>query len=450
MRLKHLIFLLLPLTALLLSSFFNSATASENDNIRGLAHNDLYGYISFNCLDDDSSARFPFTFPISFNIPPCDFSQHGVNLDLDNNFSGMAWSPSLGFIDFSATSTPPDNYAFNSNCTATCNVSNSCTACYNENDQRVYGWGQVISDGRWIELNGGSPPTTMTNYTNPQPGIFSGYASSTFGAISFNCSNDSSCYSFDYKVWFWKLELREMSAPNWSFSDACDTVARKAVFKWSRRGGIQSAYRIIINTTNSTSSPVFDSGKISGTAAQITCPGALCAFTPAYNETYYWWLQLWNENDEATELFQFDTSGTGVLTDNLAANSAANLIDPNLTFTTYKHEFPNPFFTWDPLDIIVGSSTDFISDSYYYSTAFPNSNAQLCVDGICDFAWSASDPGAIINSTTTATTSIIFINNLSQTVSLSITDPDLYTCSTSSPVLSINYNLPIWKEVKAQ
>ncbi|MBN2884696.1 hypothetical protein JXE04_02110 [Patescibacteria group bacterium] len=449
MRLKYWIFLLLPLTSLLLPSFFNSAEAADSDNIRGRAYNSTYGYISFNCLDDDMAGSFPFTFPFFFNIPACDFSQHGVNLSIDNNFSGMAWNPSLGFINFSSASTPPDNYDFNSHCAAVCNASNSCTACYNEGDQRIYGWGQVINGGDWIELNGGSPPTTMTNYTNPQPGIFSGYTSSTFGDISFNCTNDSSCFSDNYYVWLWKLELKEMSAPNWSFSDACSTVARKAVFKWLRRGGIQSAYRIIINTSNSTSSPVFDSGKISGTAAQITCPGTWCDFTPNYDTTYYWWLQLWNENDEATEFFQFDTNLTGVLTDNVAANNAASS-NPNLTFTTYKHEFPSPFFTWDPLDILVGSSTAFISDSHYYSTASPDSNAQLCVDGICNFSWSASDATAIIDSLTTATTSITFANNLPQSVSLTVTDPDFYTCSTSSPVLSINYNLPIWKEVKSQ
>ncbi len=457
MRTKHLLFSLFFLAALLLLSFFNSVEASESDNIRGRADNDIYGYISFNCLDDDGAGRFPFTFPFYFNIPPCDFSQHGVNLDADNNFSGMAWNPSLGFIDFSPSNTPPDSYAFNSHCLSTCNAGNTCTACYNENDQRIYGWGQVVVDGRWIELNGSvSPPTTMTNYTNPQPGIFSGYASTDyisaddFGSISFNCSNDSSCYSNEYYVWLWKLELKSMSAPNWSFSDACSTGARKAVFKWQRRGGIQSAYRVIINTTNSTSSPAFDTSKITGTAAQLSCPGTWCAFTPDYNTSYYWWLQLWNENDEETELFQFDTNDTGVLTDNIAANTSANPTDANKTFTTYKHEFPTPYFTWDPFDILVGSSTDFTSDSHYYSTASPSSNAQLCVDGVCTFGWLASESSVIINSPSTATTSIIFTNNNSQNVYLTVIDPDLYSCSTSSAVLSINYQLPLWKEVKAE
>jgi hypothetical protein len=458
MSIKRLRFLLFLLTALLLLSFFNSAEASELHNIRGRAQNTLYGYISFNCLDDDGAGRFPFTFPFAFNIPPCLLSGHGVNLDTNNNFSGLAWNPSLGYIDFAPDNIPPDDYAFNIHCLSTCDNTNDCTACYNEADQRIYGWGQVVksTDLRWIELNGSvSPPTTMTNYTNPQPGIFSGYASTDdFGPISFNCSNDSSCYSDNYYVWLWKLELKEMSAPNWSYGDACNTGARKAVFKWSRRGGIQTAYRVIINTSNSTSSPVFDSGQLSGDALQLICPGPWCDINFNYNTSYYWWLQLWNEDDEPTEFFQFDTEGTDYisrLTDNIAGNSSANPTDANKTFTTYKHEFPTPYFIWDPFEIIyVGSSTDFISQSHYYSTASPNTNELECIDGVCDFEWETSDPNATISSRYTATTSIIFVNNNPQNVYLTVTDPDLYTCSTSSPSLFINYQLPIWKEVKAQ
>lgn len=451
MRRYRLLSIILPLTALLLPVFFNGAQAAESDNVRGRAFNPLYGLISFNCLDDDFAGRFPFIFTFRFNVPPCSLSQHGVNLSADNNFSGLAWNPVLGFIDFGATSTPPDNYAFNTNCSHTCNAGNSCSACYNETDQRVYGWAQVVSDGRWLELNSViSPPTMITNYLAPQPGIFSGYASTSFGAISFNCSNDASCATEDYYVRLWKLELKEMSGPNWSFSEACSGGARKAVFKWLRRSGTQTAYRIILNTTNSTSSPAFDSGKISGSAAQIVCPGPLCAFTPSYNTSYYWWVQLWNEKDQPTEYFQFNTQDNGVLTDNIAGNQTANPDDPHLTFTTYRHEFPTPYFTWSPYEILVGTSTEFTSNSSFYTTASPNSAPQSCVGPNCQYLWTGSDPSAQISAATSATTSIIFVNIRPQTISLRVTDPDLYTCSTSSPFLTINFQLPIWKEVKAE
>lgn len=439
--------------------FWRGAQASLSDNIRGLA-NSLYGYISFNCLDDDFAGRFPFIFTFRFNVPACSLSNHGVNLGLDNKFTGQAWNPTLGYIDMNPAGPPPDNYAStNAHCQSPCNASN-CLSCYNEIDQRVYGWArQAVTDGEWIELNSAvNPPTMMTNYAAPTPGIFSGYASSSFGAISFNCTNDSSCGTFDYKVYFWKLDLEEMSAPNWSFAEACSGGARKAVFKWSRRGGTQSAYRVIVNTVNSTSSPVFDSGKIYGVAQQLACPGPNCVniidssiFTPAYNTTYYWWLQLWNNNDEETEYFQFNTDvyGSQALTDNVIYNQTVNPDDDNLTFTTYRHEFPTPFFTWTPFEPIVGSSTEFISNSAYYSGVGPGAS-QPCVGGNCTLLWTASDPAAIISSTNTPTTSITFVNIRPQTVSLAVTDQDQYTCSMTSPTLTINFELPIWKEVKAQ
>ncbi len=450
MRSRYFLFLVLPLLALLLPVFFRPVSASINDNVRGLASSS-HGYISFNCLDDDFAGHFTFTFTFRFNVPPCSFSQHGVNLDFDNNFSGLAWNPIVGFINFASTSTPPDNYAFNVNCPNQCDALNGCSACYNEVDQRVYGWAQVVGTGDWIELNSiFAPPTAMTNFIAPIPGIFSGYASSTFGKISFNCTTEGSCGAEEYKVYLWKLELKELSAPNWSFADACSSGARRVVFKWLRRSGTQTAYRVIVNTVNSTSSPVFDSGILPGSASQLVCPGALCAFTPNYNETYYWWLQMWDQNNEPTDYFQFDTNTYGNLTDNVAGNAAANTVDPNVTFTTYKHEFPTPYFTWSPLDILVGSSTAFVSDSQYYNSTWPNSNPQMCLDGTCQFAWQISDGAGLISNATRSTTTIVFFNKNPKTVSLQITDPDLYTCSTSSPILSINFDLPIWKEVKAE
>lgn len=430
------------------AGFFKVARASEEHNIRGLAKTDDFGYISFNCLDDDAANHFPYTFPFQFGIAPCSLSQHGVNLDFNNNFSGYAWNPSLGFINFGVTTTPPDNYAFNAHCQKTCNLSNNCSACYNDEDQRIYGWARA-EDGTWIELNSALvPEVAMTNYLAPQPGIFSGYASSSFGSIKFNCATTpSTCGTEDYWVYLWRLEFKEMSAPNWSFSEACYSSARKAVFKWLRRGGVQTAYQVMINTSNTTSSQVFDSGKqISGSASQLVCPGPACAFIPAYNTPYYWWVRLWDENDEATEFFQFDTTTNGVLTDNVAANQATSP-NPTLTFTTYKHEFPTPYFNWDPLDILVGTSTYFTSNSSYYNSG--GGPAQSCAGGGCQFDWTSSDD-AIIYTPTNSTTTIIFTNNHSQTVSLKVTDADQYYCSTSSPALTINFALPLWKEVRAQ
>jgi hypothetical protein len=247
----------------------------------------------------------------------------------------------------------------------------------------------------------------------------------------------------------WKVEVKQMSAPNWSYSEACSGGARKAVFKWVKRAGIQTAYRVITNTVNSTSTPLYDSGKIVGNATQYICPGPLCTFVPSYNTPYYWWLMLWDENDSPQPFIQFDTRDGHVITDNALANTAANPDDPYYTFTPYKHEFPDTLFDWDPHDILIGSSTDFISNASYYMTASPNSNPQSCAPGLCQYLWSCS-AYAEISSPTNSTTTATFYDLAPKYMTLTVTDPDNYVCSTSSPMLNINFDLPIWKEVKAE
>lgn len=439
------------LSACFLAGIFlpKQSLASVDDNVRGRAYNDIYGMISFNCLDDDFAGTFPFIFPFPFHVGPCELSDHGVNIDNNNNFSGQAWNPILGFIDFEGTATPPDNYAFNSNCQHQCDSSNNCIACYNDSDQHVYGWGRVVSSGIWIELNSSvSPQTTISNYLAPSPGYFSGYASSSVGVISFDCHNDNSCATNDYQVYMWKVEVKELSAPNWSYGEACSGGARKSVFKWVKRSGVQTAYRVIANTVNSTSTPVYDSGKISGTATQYICPGPLCTFTPNYNTPYYWWLMLWDENDNQMPFVQFDTREGHVITDNVLGNTAANPDDPYYTFTAYKHEFPDTLFDWNPHQILIGSSTEFISNSSYYNSSSPSS-PQACNDASCRYLWTCS-AYAEIDTPTNSTTTVRFYDLEPKTMTLTVTDPDNYACSTSSPLLEINFDLPLWKEVKAE
>lgn len=426
-----LVFLLSPI---------KSAKASSAENIRGWAYNATYGYISFNCLDDGFAGQFPFTFTFIFNIFPCSISQHGVNLDADNIFSGDAWNSSLGYITFMSASTTPDGGAFRSHCEK--NVSTS-TACYSEADGQVYGYMRVKTTGTWINLNDTamSPATRMTDYNAPQPGIFSGYASSSFGSVSFNCTNDDSCGTNPYVVKIGQVEIRNMVAPNWNSAAACSSGASKAVLSWNRRGGVQSAYQVIVSTGNSSSSGVvYNSGMTSGPAAQ-TAP-----ITLAYDTPYYWFLKLWDVSGSSTPWRQFNTSGTkDWISDNFSRNTARSL-NPNLTFTTYKHEFPRPTFTYTPEEIVVAtSSNNFVSDSYYFNDG---GTLNPCSGSICTYLWTVSDPGATILSSTAASTSIMFEKATSTVVTLKSTDDAIYSCSTST-VLDINYALPIWKEVKA-
>lgn len=426
------------LTAILLFSSVKTTSASTAHNIRGWAYNSTYGYISFNCLDDGYAGRFPFAFPFLFNIPPCYSNSHGVNLDFKNNFSGEAWNAVLGFIDFSsASSTPSDT--FRTHCNGC--VSGVCSACYDETSREVFGYMRIRSTGEWIKLDGLPVPTQITNYLDPSPGIFSGYASSTFGAISFNCSDSGVCATNDYRVEIGPLEIRQMIAPNWAAEQACSLGAKNAVLKWNRRSGVQTGYQVIVSTDNSTSTGVvYNSGQVNTAATQVSVS------LPNYDTPYYWFLRLWDNLSSPTLWRQFDTaSSIDWISDNYSRNLARSS-EPTKTFTSYKHEFPLPLFTWSPEDIVIGtSSNSFISSSQYYNDS---NTVQLCTGSICSYQWSVTAPSynTILNPTL-ASTSIIFTKATNTTVTLTLTDDDIYTCSTST-ALNINYSLPLWREVK--
>lgn len=440
----------------------NVALADESHNIRGLASSSK-GYISFNCLDDDFFGRFTHTFAFYFHVPPCSVSQHGVNLEANNNLSGQAWSPSLGFIDFGSASTPTlastEYDKFVSDCMPGnhCTSANDCIACYNENSQRIYGFAYSIKEGKWIRLDDGSQPNlVMSNYNSAPPGVFEGItaaSNTSFGPISFNCKSDNTCGIDNYKVYMWKLALHSMSAPNWSMAEACKGTANQANFRWILKSGQQKSYRIIINNVNSTSSPLMDTGRIySSTARQLICPSLDCKlFIPDFKTSYYWWLQLWDEEDNPTELIQFNADTFGIADLNNWQYNKDYSPNPKLTFTTYRHAFPHPLFYYSPADIYVGTSTQFTSDSTFYTDAQPNSNPQTCVDGNCSFLWTASLPlQAIISSSTMASTEIVFKNTFTQKINLEVRDPHGYTCSYSQTFSNINFQLPLWKEVKAK
>ncbi len=431
-------------SALILTLVFfkpETALASEEHNMRGWAYNVTYGYISFNCLDDNFAGRFPFTFPFPFYIGPCEYSQHGVHLDQNDNFSGEAWNSILGFITFNAPSTPSDDFRALCNNSNTCTAASNCTACYNEADQKVYGYMKVVNTGEWIRLDQPaiSPNTQITNYLAPQPGIWSGYTSASFGTISFNCSDDAVCGTNSYYVRIGPLEVRQMTAPNWGEPEACSIGSRGAILRWNRRSGVQTGFQIIVSTQDSmTSGVVLDTGRINNAATQHQLSNL------SYDTPYYWFLRLWDSGGFPTPWRQFNTQGTkDWITDNYPRNTQ---IGNSKTFTTYRHEYPRPYFTWSPEEMIVATtSNSFVSQSLYY----PSGNVSApCAGSACTYLWSTSDLNAQITFPTDASTSIMFTKATNTTVTLRTTDLDSYACSTST-TLNVNYELPLWREIKA-
>jgi len=406
------------------------SNAGASSNVSGYAWSSNIGWVSLNCTNDSS----------------CGSHDYGVNVDLaTGNFSGYAWSSNIGWIDFGPTSGYPE--------------APNTAAYYDSATGAVTGWAKSLSLGNngWIKMSGSWTNGVSINSTT---GDFSGYAwngnatSDTqpgIGWLSFNCANDSSCGASNYKVVAGISSaptITDLTAPNWTFSQSGQYGALKAKLGWvfnSSVGSSESAYEVIVNTSNSISSPVFDSGKCLG----YNNPTNKCkidigvdqfpidsAITLNYNTPYYWWVKVWDNNDESSDLIQYNTAQD--------TPTEANDGSP-FTFTSYKHEMPDVDFYRFPLSPNEDEEVTFTDNSHIYSSAAPTT-AIDCTEALCDWQWSLTGSGTISDETA-STTTIIFNSSSSATVTLKVTDNEGYYTSVSK-IININTPLPNWKEVK--
>lgn len=437
--------------------------ASASNNVRGWAWNANIGWISFNCTD---------------NSPQCVNSNYGVSISSDTgHFSGYAWSSSVGWISFNETGAP--DYAFNTGCltSGSCSGASNCTACYNFTDRKVYGWGKILSlgDNGWIKFSGNKQngqPWAPSVTIDPATGSVSGWAwnandnGSGIGWISFNCANESpACSGTNYKV-IANINrpptVAGMTAPNWSYSQAAQAGALNAYLNWTFNdqdaGSSESAYQIIVNTTNSVVNPIFDSGKClgafsctpvgscdpnkckvdNGAAGTTNFPLGL-AMTLNYNTAYYWWIQVWDNLGATSVWRQYNSAQDTPLE---ADDGVA------LTFTTYKHKFPMPSATWLPVSPSRGEKVKFTDTSKNYTTALPTT-AVPCDASNCAWLWTVP-AGATIDDAATSTPTVIFNASGSNAMKLKVTDKiDGYWVE-GTILVEVNDKLPKWKEVKPE
>lgn len=432
-----------------------SVLGSDADNLSGFAKilddGEESSWISLNCISDPflgGQNIFTFTLPLRFSFPTCDEDAYGVNIESDGSFTGYALSDKYGYIDFAPVGSPQ-------------------MPSYSSSTGLVTGYAKILDLGEngWLRLHEevGQPydPVSVDDYT----GDFYGYAyNDTIGWVSFNCEDESVCGVEEYNVNYYRpLLAGDLSAPNWSIAQACETgIVNKAVLRWDFTGDPQTAYQIVIDDDPiiDDDAVVFDSGKIISESTQFLCPGSenckleieIEPYTRNYNVRFYWWIKLWDTHDAETEWTQFNTNLGHTLTDNIDGNSESNP-NANLTFTTFKHPMPSPYFTWNPTEIYAGDDISFDSagSAYYqyegehhYLTEEPH----LCgtEENDCQYLWSV-DGEANISDPTNSTTTISFLSfNATDRVHLQITDVDGYICSTSSDLLDINLDLPIWRE----
>ncbi|MFH0846187.1 MAG: hypothetical protein V1851_02175 [Patescibacteria group bacterium] len=154
--------------------FVPQVEAGASHNISGYAWSDNIGWISFNCLDEDT----------------CSGIDYGVAKAEDGTLSGYAWSDNIGWVTF--------NQSELMNCPV-----DVCKAWVEGTS--VKGWARALTNGDgwdgWISL--GKKSTDTTNYgVSLVDKVFSGYAwgDNVVGWVSFNCSNDGSCGVGNYSV----------------------------------------------------------------------------------------------------------------------------------------------------------------------------------------------------------------------------------------------------------
>lgn len=465
--------------------------ADATSTLRGGAWwGDDLGFLFFNCIDSVSGDQLDregnLTPPgFSFHAPPCMYEVYSVVIKSNGNLDGKAWNYNKGFVSFSGTSTPPSvSPDPRNNCREQCDASNNCWSCFNEAEKKLYGWARVDATEEWIRLDSNfsagdnkppvqletcaeNPPIAANTNGEPtsvflSPGDLFGVASSDLGDLFFNCKNEadsSACNNRnDYKVYVSTLTVGALSAPHFSYADACKGDSLGATLRWCVKSGQQKGYEIVVSKDTGVSS---DFGSVP-TAAQLSGPCHISApfnetarsfpvhnyCSLSYNSNYYWWIRLYDE-DGPTIWYQYFG--------NTNSDSDGNRDGNPKTFSTFKHRFPNPFFNVPENAKVAFDIELSATSSQYYTDAAPDTG-QDCNDTNCAYVWSSNSIYAIFSSTSTATTSVKFFEpSSSTTVTLRIIDLqpvgedlELYYCELTKKIESINYDLPIWREVKAR
>ena len=378
--------------------------AGSGDNISGYAWNENFGWVSFNCSNDSSCATIDY----------------GVNIDADTgNFSGYAWSENAGWIDFAPIGPYPESPQNSAN--------------YNSATGAVTGWAKILSlgDDGWLKMSG----IWSSGVSIDASGDFHGWAwngnsdDSGLGWLSFNCLDIIGmdiCAISNYAVHGEinvSPEVVNLSAPNWNFSQSCSTGARKAFLRWEFSdiddGSYQTAYQIILDDDSDIADPILDTDKVDSGVFQY----ALDANYLDYNTAYYWWIRVWDDNDAASDWVQYDN-----------ASDTDNDDGDNLTFTTYKHEFPGVNFEWSPLNPSIGDDTIFTDQTEVYGGSV-----------LASLLWQVP-VGAAINDTTTSTPTVVFSSSGNQSVNLKATDSDGYYCDLSQ-MIDANMSSPCLIEI---
>ncbi|MBU3942427.1 PKD domain-containing protein [Patescibacteria group bacterium] len=308
--------------------------------------------------------------------------------------SGYAWSSNIGWIDFSGGTVDM----------LTGNLS---------------GWAQVLSPvGQPLEISGGwDGKISLTGVrinSNFTPSEFEEYAwgSEVVGWVSFNCSNESSCGTSNYKVttnltFNAPPEISELTITNTGGSTAnCDRSEPPVKMEWIFNDtGEQGGYDIeLANNINLTNPITINS--LSPTPIQ-TITGL------EFGKEYYWRIKVYDSHSPSADSGWLPT--------------------PLTSFTT-NPRWPNPNFTWSPAEPLAEHNAIFTNTTTY------------CPVSSCDYLWNFGDGSPIIG---TISPTHAFDNPGSYLVKLTATN-SVGSCTNDDNTIIVGdaLPLPVWQETK--
>ena len=286
---------------------FNTSDGSCADhNMSGWAWSENAGWISFSCKNIGTAVN-----------------DYGIDMNEDTGLiSGYVWSEYAGWI------------SFNSSDLSGC-PSGTCEARMSLTTYAVSGWAKALAAGDgwdgWIKLSGiasdSSPYGVSLNNLAKE---FTGWAwgDTNMGWISFNCANQSSCGTSNYKVTT-TLSLASpptitnLTSPAQTSANYCSCYFDGETLKEDGNNSSPfvgwryddpgsyplKSYQLRVSATNdvNASGPAIDvlaenRNEVSGTDISFPVPVKISpsAGQLAYNTTYYWWVKACNQADACT------------------------------------------------------------------------------------------------------------------------------------------------------
>lgn len=459
------------------ATLFNPENGT-GDSVRGFAWSPNFGWISFNSSDCDLDGNGSFGddgAPAGCPSASVEFHDYGVNIETGTGiFDGFAWSANLGWIYFG----PDANLGIYGNALqADAPEVPFQWATYNYDDNSVVGWAKALSlgDNGWIKFDGIWQSVSIDFAS----GNFSGYAwngndsGESIGWISFNCEDmantcsggsnpgvpcpngneciggtcrstcDLSSYAVNGVV-NRPPDATELEAPYLTNQELCEMGARNAILKWEFHdtdyGAYETAYQVIFDDDDDPDNPIFESPKCDLNSNHVDClvsPGVdqypiHDVADLDYGGHYYWWVKVWDDYDVESDWISSTDWG-------------ADFVVPG-------HELPQASVDdYRPTMPSAGEEIYFTGSSAVYKYSSPGLSVPCTNDEInCWWYWSII-PSYYASINDPATTSpVIIMDNSEQQffVTLSVTDQDGFSCTSSPIIFNPNIDLPTWIEVK--